>query len=109
MQKRYFLSIIFVFYVLPYSLAQSKRALVIGINDYFKFDDNSKSVVRDPLNSLFGSVNDAKAVKELLTTRFGFNEKNIKELYSKNATQENILNELDKLLLNSKAGDNVFF
>ena len=109
MQKRYFLSIIFVFYVLPYSLAQSKRALVIGINDYFKFDDNSKSVVRDPLNSLFGSVNDAKAVKELLTTRFGFNEKYIKELYSKNATQENILNELDKLLLNSKAGDNVFF
>ena len=64
---------------------QTGRALLIGINDYYW----KKNVLSD--HSLKGCVNDAKSVKELIVSRFGFQKNNITDLYNAQATQYNIL------------------
>jgi hypothetical protein len=91
------------------SFAQNKRALLIGINDYYKLDPSTQSIVRDAENSLRGCINDAKSIRELLLSRFSFKASEISEIYNKEATQDKILSELDKLLAASKSGDIVFF
>lgn len=109
MIRRYFLFCLIQFCLYPVSLTQTKRALIIGINDYYAMDGSSKSIMPDTRNSLHGCVNDAKSIKELISSRFRFKESFIKELYNKQASKQNILDELDKLLAASKAGDQVFF
>ncbi|MBK9329873.1 MAG: caspase family protein [Sphingobacteriales bacterium] len=89
--------------------SQNKRALIVGINDYFYRDTTTKQILRDPKNSLQGCVNDAKSIKELIISRFGYKAENIRELYSAQATKKQILTSLDKLLANSKPGDQAFF
>lgn len=86
--------------------AQSKHALLIGINDYYKKVKN-KTVI-DSVNSLKGCINDAKSVKELLRSRFSFREREITELYDSLATRQNILDALDSLLNRSDTADIVF-
>ncbi|HUM52842.1 MAG TPA: caspase family protein [Chitinophagales bacterium] len=87
--------------------AQSKHALLIGINNYYKIDSNNK-VVLDASNTLKGCVNDAKSIKELLISRFSFHENEITELYDSSAYKQHILNELNTLLKKSDSGDVVF-
>lgn len=91
---------LFLFSIKGYG--QSKNALIIGINDYY-FKENVKSN-----QSLSGCVNDAKSIKELIISHFGFPQKNIKELYNAQATQKNILGEMMNLLARCNAGDNAF-
>lgn len=88
---------------------QNKRALIVGINDYFYRDTTTKQVLRDPKNSLQGCVNDAKSIRELIVSRFGYKPDNIVELYSAQATKKQILASFDKLLAESKPGDQAFF
>jgi hypothetical protein len=88
--------------------AQTKRALIIGINDYYSRDTKTNTIQHDRRNSLKGCVNDALSVKELILSRFGFSQTNIRELYNEQATKKNILSELEKLLTVCKAGDNAF-
>lgn len=88
--------------------SQNKRALIVGINDYFYRDTTTKQILRDPKNSLQGCVNDAKSIKELIISRFGYKAENISELYSAQATKKQILVSLDKLLANCKPGDQAF-
>ena len=90
------------------SYSQNKRALIIGINDYFYRDTIIRQILRDPKNSLKGCVNDAKSIKELIISRFGYKAGNISELYSEQATKKQILASLDKLLADSKPGDQAF-
>ena len=92
------------FFILSFnaSFAQNKQALIIGINDYY-FEKG----VLSP-QSLKGCVNDAKSMKEMIVSHFGFPQKNITELYNTQATQKSILSEMMNLLTRCKAGDNAF-
>jgi hypothetical protein len=76
----------------------SKKALLIGIN---YTGTNSE---------LYGCINDANCIKERIVKQ-GFSDNNIKiltDLTSKKATRTNILEEIKKLFINSKAGDFLF-
>ena len=77
----------------------NKKALLIGIN------------YTGTQNELYGCINDVNCIKERICKQ-GFTDKNIKiitDLTSKKATRANILTEFKNLLVNSKAGDFLFF
>ena len=76
---------------------KNKKALLIGIN------------YTGTKNELFGCINDVNAVKERITNQ-GFTSVNtITDLTTKKPTRNNILTEFKNLLLNSQAGDLLFF
>lgn len=84
------------------TLAQNtsrKLALLVGINDY-----------TNNISSLNGCVNDVRLQRELLTHRFGFNEKNILTLTDAQATRQGILQAFEQhLIKQAKPGDVVVF
>lgn len=89
--------------------AQQQRALVIGIDTY----SPPAAVItgssgRTEWPSLDGCRNDAMAVKNEIVLRWGFKNEFIRELYDTNATRNNILYEINRLLLESKRGDIAF-
>lgn len=71
-------------------------ALLVGINDY------------PSPNQLEGAVNDVQAIKKTLIDKWQFSEKDIVTLINKDATFNNIINELNRLKTRSKANDQVF-
>jgi len=70
--------------------AVEKWALLIGINDYTK---------GPPHWDLKGCENDVAMTRELLTTKFGFPEENIKVLLSAQATNRNIARAIEEWLI----------
>lgn len=77
----------------------SKFGLLIGIN------------YNNTPNQLYGCINDANNIKNLLTESYNYNTNNIILLTdntSKKPTKSNILNELNLLLENSISGDKIF-
>lgn len=78
--------------------AQSKYALIIGINDYYL-----QPGVKSPL-SLQGCVNDAVSMKHLLIDRFAFEPVNIQTLYNMQATKGSILDDCEPFYLNVSRG-----
>jgi len=74
-----------------------KRALLVGINNY-------KAVPH-----LMGSLNDVAAMKQILTTRWGFSPDNIVILTEQAATRAAILRELRRLVRESGPNDTVVF
>jgi uncharacterized caspase-like protein len=70
-------------------------ALIIGVDDY-----------SGAWTALENAVRDAKAVKELLSSKYRFDK--VKTLYNGEATRESIINEMIWLVDNVKAEDNVF-
>ena len=81
------------------NINKNKKALLIGIN----YTGTS--------NELYGCINDVNSVKERIC-KGGFVENNIKiltDLTSKKANRANILSEFKNLLVNSQAGDLLFF
>ncbi len=87
--------------------AQTKRALFIGINIYFP-QGAIASELRTPPPNLDGCVNDAKAVKEIMQTRYGIKNKNLTTLYNQKASRAAILKAIKTLIKKSKKGDVVF-
>lgn len=85
------------------AMAQARHALIIGINNYY-----SEKGVIDATRSLVGCVEDGKAIRGLLHTRFGFKNNELKELYNDNATWNNIIINLYSLLDSCKEGDILF-
>jgi hypothetical protein len=76
---------------------KNKKALLIGIN----YTGTS--------NELYGCINDTISVKERISKQ-GFNDITvITDLTTKKATRNNILEEFKNLLINSQAGDFLFF
>jgi len=76
---------------------KNKKALLIGIN-YVGTN-----------NELYGCINDVNSVKERISTQ-GFTSINtITDLTSIKPTRDNILKEFTNLLVNSQAGDLLFF
>lgn len=70
-------------------------ALIIGIDTY--------SGTWNPLNN---AVNDAKAVENLLKSKYKFDS--FKNLYNGEATRENIIDQMEWLVANVKPDDNLF-
>lgn len=86
----------------------SRRALVIGINDYGENLHGSASAGGDKriFRNLTGAVNDSEAMKAVLVDRFGFDSSEIKLLQDREATRAAILAAIDGWLLDgTKAGD----
>jgi hypothetical protein len=76
---------------------KNKKALLVGIN----YTGTS--------NELYGCINDTNSIKERISKQ-GFNDiKILTDLTSKKATRNNILDEFKNLLINSQAGDFLFF
>lgn len=73
-----------------------KIALLVGINDYPDTAGFSK---------LAGCVNDVELQKELLTYRFGFNEKDIHILTDAQATRQGIIDAFQELSKQIKPSD----
>lgn len=85
------------FFPKPVSINKNKKALLIGINYTGTKDE------------LSGCINDVNNIKNRLITK-GFNNiETMTDLTSKKPTRENILNGLTNLLVNSQAGDLLFF
>jgi len=79
------------------TFSKNKNALLVGIN------------YTGTQNELFGCINDVKSVKERLSNN-GFTAINtLTDFTIKKPTRENILAEFKKLLINSQAGDFLFF
>ena len=78
-------------------ISKAKKALLVGIN------------YTGTTNELFGCINDANSIKERISTK-GFTSINtITDLTTKKPTRDNILREFRNLLINSQAGDLLFF
>ena len=78
--------------------AQTRRALLIGINDYATED----------FPDLRGSVNDVEAMHDILVGKFGFAEANVTVLTDREATRKKIFAALDALVRESEPGDMVY-
>ena len=107
---------IFLFFISPTEVfSQTKRALIIGIDKYEPGETASKKALRHKWSNLDGAVNDALAIKELLISKFGFQEANIAMLLDSigtgktTATRENIISSIkSELIETSEKGDIVF-
>jgi caspase domain-containing protein len=91
--------------------AQARRALIIGINDYPHFTSDSAlaRIGRAHVPPLEGSVNDAMAMRDLLTARFGFERAHIALLLDTAATRAAIVAAIRRLTAEAQPGDVVFF
>lgn len=108
--------------------AQVRRALIVGVNDYEAFVPGAatrtaasstarrtpppasrEATVRGTISNLEGSANDAQAVAQVITARFGFTRPNVRVLLDRAATRSAIIDSLSALLGRSKPGDVAFF
>lgn len=99
--------------------AQTRRAVLAGINHYVPEGTTPKKIVltekagvggRGSWTNLEGSLNDVESIRELLITRYGFEEKNIHVLTEAEATHENILKAIQTYLADpASPGDISFF
>jgi hypothetical protein len=83
--------------------AQEKYAVLVAVDNYY----SSPGVKHH--GSLSGCVNDARSIKGLLETRFGFNPLQVYTLYNEKATKKALINQLRVVFQKSKPGDAVVF
>ena len=102
--------LIFVYLFLPtQSFASTKKALLIGINDYLNLPYYSNTI-KETITDLQGPVNDVNSMREILLSKYGFLDENIKVLIDKEANRKNILNALKSFLVQgTQPGDLAFF
>lgn len=97
----------------PRAQAGSRRALLIGINDYSASQLQTMRGAVAPTRSvpnLDGTANDVELMRELLIALYGFTPADIVSLQDQRATREAILGALDRqLLAPAKQDDVVFF
>ncbi len=86
--------------------AQKKYALLVGIDEYIPKGKNAVKNFR--LGNLDGCVNDVAAINEILITKFGFKNNEIKILLNANACRDSIIAQFKNLANIPKKGDNVF-
>ena len=94
--------------------AASRRALLIGINDYTASRINARPALDAPpprdWPNLLGAVNDVHALKEILSLLYDFDERDIVTLTDQEATRSAILGALEKHLVKPAAkGDVLLF
>lgn len=110
------LTLLAIFFSSGNILSQTRKALLIGIDQYKPIATSNSRPIRGSWSNLDGAVNDALSVKELLISRFGFKEENITMLLDSlgttelSATKENIISVIkEELIEQVKEGDIVFF
>jgi hypothetical protein len=112
------LTVIFVMLAPTAGFAQTRRAVLVGINNYVPEGTTAKKIVltekagvggRGSWTNLEGSLNDVESIRQLLITRYGFEEKNIHVLTDAEATHANILDAIQKYLADAAAPGDVSF
>jgi len=88
------------------SAAQTKRAVVVGINTYAPTETGTGFTLRK-WKDLDGAVNDAQAMEALLLGRFEFDEVTL--LLEEDATRDAIFSALQAMQQASSAGDVALF
>jgi hypothetical protein len=88
--------------------AQTKKALIIGIDIYKPAGAVGIATQRSVWTNLDGCVNDANAITDLVMARYDFPVQGIVRLVNQEATRERIIQELKRLVSESKKGDVVF-
>lgn len=76
----------------------SKRALLVGLNRY-----------PDPINSLRGCLNDVAQIRQLITSRLDFAQRDIVTLTDSHATTRSIVSQLGGLVDDASPGDVLLF
>ncbi len=95
--------------------AQTRRALIIGIDQYKPIDEIPSQSIRSFWSNLDGAANDALSIKELLISRFGFRTENITMFLDSlgttdlSATKENIISTIRKKLIEPSQKDDIVF
>jgi len=108
--------------------AQVRRGLIVGVNDYeaaLSVGASRTAVTssarrtpapttraagaRGTISNLEGSANDAQAIAQVITARFGFRRTDVRVLLDRAATRQAILDSLTAMLARSKSGDVAFF
>lgn len=80
--------------------AQTRRALLVGIDMYMPERDFKPTTCRnEPLENLKGCINDAAAMQGILESRFHFKKENIQTLLNERATRESIISSFKKYLI----------
>lgn len=78
-------------------ISRNKKALLVGIN------------YKGTSNELYGCINDANSIKERISKNGFININMLTDLTTKKPTRANILDGFKSLLINSQAGDLLFF
>ena len=73
-----------------------KKAVLIGIN------------YTNTENELYGCVNDAMNLKNMLKSKYNYKEENIKTILNEEATRQTILQEITALVKEASKGDSLF-
>ncbi len=94
------LIILITVFFLNQAFSQSKKALLIGINDY----SNVPGCI-----SFNGSDDDIAMMKSLLLSKYRFKENDIEILFDKEATKQGIVDALNKITSGIKIGDIIVF
>ena len=81
----------------PQVRSPEKKALLVGVDEY-----------NDPKINLQGCVADVEQMRDLLISK-GFSKNKILILKNQWATKKNILDKLEEMIINSKAGDELVF
>lgn len=107
--------------------AQTRRALLIGINRYIYTADivrrweanlppgarrrttGADTARRDEMANLHGPLNDVEALRTVLIARYQFAAANIRVLPEQEATRDGILTAIHQLVRDAGAGDEVLF
>jgi hypothetical protein len=98
--------------VLPPALdAQTRRAVIVGINRYDAVTDpvGRQFTSTRRITNLNGAVNDATAMRDVLVSRFGFPAANTTLLTDGAATRDGIVGAVTAMLAQAQAGDVVVF
>jgi len=99
----------------PSGLAETRRALLVGISTYALSGPNGNPAqsggCRDNYPNLDGCLNDVEAMQQvLISSRFGFEPNNVRMLTNSSATREHILAQIREQFIERAAkGDCCFF
>lgn len=107
MKKQYFLLFLCALFFLSVS-GQTSRALIIGIDVYKPEGSVTTNPGRAMWTNLDGCVNDATSVRDLVQAKYAFTAAQTTTLFNEEASRENIIAQLNKLINESKKGDVVF-
>lgn len=93
---------------------QTRRALLVGINQYRPESELGSQALRrlqrGNFGNLDGCINDVDAIYAIITTRYGFKPENVLVLKDSMASRQRILGEFRHFLIDaSSPGDEVFF
>jgi hypothetical protein len=100
--SKLFTLLVISFLITNIVLSQTKRALLIGIENY-------NCSPEQKLQDLKGPVNDVAKINSLLLSKFLFSNSNIKVILNDEATRDNILKSLKDLTESIQKGDIVVF